>query len=117
MSTELVTQNPFGTSVAEPRGAMSGVAQTKAASEMQAAVFMAKQFPRNQVEAAERILIACQRESLPTLFSETLRVSYRNAGINANFCAAILENPGRCGIIRRFGWFIREQFTMEKNDV
>lgn len=57
--------NPFSGSVPDTKGkAVAGALQTRAASETQAAVFMAKQFPRNQADAFERVVIACERESL-----------------------------------------------------
>ena len=37
---------------------------TKEVAEVQARVFLAKQFPRNQANACERILTACQRPGL-----------------------------------------------------
>ena len=43
---------------------MIDVAQTRAAQEVQAAVLLAKRFPRNETDAIARILQACKRKSL-----------------------------------------------------
>ncbi|MDR3234998.1 MAG: hypothetical protein LBT46_15275 [Planctomycetaceae bacterium] len=65
MSTELTAKaaNPFGNPEKQGK-AVSQTMQTKAASEVQASVFMAKQFPRDQRTAMDNILNECQRESL-----------------------------------------------------
>lgn len=66
MSNEITTvANPFKTQEpAQSKSVLGSVLQTKAAAEVQAAVFLAKQFPRDQVAACDRILNACQRSSL-----------------------------------------------------
>lgn len=60
-----LVQNPFGTSL---ESKVPSYSSTQAAShelaEMQAQIYLAKQFPRNQMESAERILTACQRPGL-----------------------------------------------------
>ena len=60
-----LVQNPFGTALESKAPSYSS---TQAAShelaEMQAQIYLAKQFPRNQMESAERILTACQRPGL-----------------------------------------------------
>lgn len=62
-SGNAVVANPFGTDYRE-----SGIGAVQAAShelaEMQAQIYLAKQFPRDQREATEKILIACQRPGL-----------------------------------------------------
>lgn len=60
-----LVQNPFGSALEQKTPNYSS---TQAAShelaEMQAQIYLAKQFPRNQMESAERILTACQRPGL-----------------------------------------------------
>lgn len=60
-----LVQNPFGSSLEQKSPNYSS---TQAAShelaEMQAQIYLAKQFPRNQMESTERILTACQRPGL-----------------------------------------------------
>lgn len=59
-------KNPFQqTAVSEALpNTMTEVKSQREASEIQAMVFMAKQFPRNQIQAADRILNACTRQTL-----------------------------------------------------
>lgn len=45
-------------------GAQTAVEQSRSTTEVQAAVIMARQFPRDQIQATERIRVACQREGL-----------------------------------------------------
>lgn len=61
-----MVKNPFQqTAVLEKLpNAMTEVKSQREASEIQAMVFMAKQFPRNQIQAADRILNACTRQTL-----------------------------------------------------
>jgi len=103
MSTELATKNPFGNAVAESKGtAMSGVAQTRAVSEMQAAVFMAKQFPRDPIAATERILNACQRETLASQAEYTYpRGGTQVTGPSIRLAEALAAGWGNidCGIV------------------
>lgn len=61
-----MVRNPFqkdAVSEALPN-TMTEVKSQREASETQAMVFMAKQFPRNQIQAADRILNACTRQTL-----------------------------------------------------
>lgn len=58
--------NPFGSnngSIA-PREAMVEVASSRASSEIQSAMVVAKKFPRDEQRAFQRIMAACQRKSL-----------------------------------------------------
>lgn len=74
MTTEILSNggsneiaNPFTGKIASAQRSGS-IAETQVATkevaEVQARVFLAKQFPRNQANAAERILTACQRPGL-----------------------------------------------------
>lgn len=66
---------------AEPRdqgGALVEVAMQREVAEIQAAMTIAKKFPRNQAQATDRILISCQR---PTL-AEGALYTYARGGTN-----------------------------------
>lgn len=71
--------NPFETSAIATRPnnqALVEVEQQRAIAEVQSAIVLAKRFPRNQIEAMDRILTACQR---PTLAEQAL-YSYSRGG-------------------------------------
>lgn len=74
------TQNPFNnmevTVPQQNQGALVDIASQREVAEVQAAIILAKKFPRNQIEAMDRILIACQR---PTL-AESALYSYARGG-------------------------------------
>lgn len=57
---------------------MTEVKAQREASEIQAMVFMAKQFPRNQIQAADRIINACTRQTL----ADSAVYSYPRGGQN-----------------------------------
>lgn len=61
-----VVNNVFQNSaeVARPSGAMVEVESGRAVAETKAAMLLAKQFPRDQVQAVDRILASCARPSL-----------------------------------------------------
>lgn len=61
-----MVKNPFQQTIASEAlpNTMTEVKSQREASEIQAMVFMAKQFPRNQIQAADRILNACTRQTL-----------------------------------------------------
>lgn len=69
----LRAENPFGQ--AQP-GALAAAEQTKALSELQTALIMARRFPRDPIVAMDRILQACSR---PTLAERGL-YSYARGG-------------------------------------
>lgn len=73
-------KNPFKqTAVSEALpNTMTEVKSQREASEIQAMVFMAKQFPRNQIQAADRILNACTRQTL----ADSAVYSYPRGGQN-----------------------------------
>ena len=73
-------KNPFQqTAVSESLpNTMTEVKAQREASEIQAMVFMAKQFPRNQIQAADRILNACTRQTL----ADSAVYSYPRGGQN-----------------------------------
>jgi hypothetical protein len=73
-----LTSNPFQKISAAPSTAGAAVESEsqRAIAEVQAAIMLAKRFPRDQVEAADRILAACCR---PTL-AESAVYSYTRGG-------------------------------------
>lgn len=66
MSTTVENQNPFALAGREQNNNRSMVetATTRAAQEVQAAMVIAKKFPRDQMRAFERIMQACARPAL-----------------------------------------------------
>lgn len=67
MNTAVQTANPFdtGRQVARPgNGAMADATSQRAIAEVQAAMVIAKRFPRDPIQAMDRILNACTRPSL-----------------------------------------------------
>jgi hypothetical protein len=63
-------------SIPESSNVMADVAMSREVAEVQGAIIVAKKFPRNQVKALDRILIACQRPGL----AETALYSYARGG-------------------------------------
>lgn len=81
MSTEMTVTSPFASqqvdkAEAENTNAVQRQEQERAVSETKAAIMLAKQFPRDQAEATNRILMACCR---PTL-AEKAVYSYPKGG-------------------------------------
>lgn len=81
---------------------MIEVAQSRAAQEVQAAMVVAKRFPRDQTEAFARIIQACKRKGL----AEQSQYSYprggsRIEGPSIRLAEVVLQNWGNCesGII------------------
>lgn len=75
-----MVKNPFQQTTASEvlPNTMTEVKSQREASEIQAMVFMAKQFPRNQIQAADRILNACTRQTL----ADSAVYSYPRGGQN-----------------------------------
>jgi len=72
-------ENPFGKVIARPTFAGGAVAtsdQQRAITEVQAAIFLAKQFPRDVVKATDEIINACTRPGL----AEKALYSYPRGG-------------------------------------
>lgn len=78
MSTALTqVQNPFAKGIAPAsNNAIANAEAERSIQEVQAAMIIAKKFPRNTVEAMDRILNACTRESL----ANTALYSYPRGG-------------------------------------
>jgi hypothetical protein len=71
--------NPFETqsrAIAQPTNAAADTDQQRAIAETQAAMVVAKKFPRDQIAAMDRILNACSRQSL----AEQALYSYSKGG-------------------------------------
>lgn len=65
MTDPAIVSNPFGKSVSVAAGnAMATAESERAIQEVQAAMVIAKKFPRNPMEAMDRIINACTRVSL-----------------------------------------------------
>jgi hypothetical protein len=75
-----MVRNPFQKDAASEAlpNTMTEVKAQREASEIQAMVFMAKQFPRNQIQAADRIINACTRQTL----ADSAVYSYPRGGQN-----------------------------------
>jgi hypothetical protein len=75
-----MVRNPFQKEAASEAlpNTMTEVKSQREASEIQAMVVMAKQFPRNQIQAADRILNACTRQTL----ADSAVYSYPRGGQN-----------------------------------
>lgn len=81
MDTALASRNPFETAEVATRpqagsNALVDVEQQRALAEVQSAIVLAKKFPRNQIEAMDKILVACQRQGL----AEQAVYSYARGG-------------------------------------
>lgn len=71
-SLEIVPKEPAALS------ATTDIAQSRSVAEAQAAMVIAKRFPRNQLDALERIINACTRPQL----AETALYQYARGGLN-----------------------------------
>ena len=80
MSNQVSVGNPFAQAATAPQanGMMAETKSQREATEVQAMVIMAKQFPRDQIRAMDRILNACTRQSL----AEGAVYSYPKGGQN-----------------------------------
>ena len=80
MNTQVSVGNPFApiSDTSQQAGMMTETKSQREATEVQAMVIMAKQFPRDQIRAMDRILNACTRQSL----AEGAVYSYPKGGQN-----------------------------------
>jgi hypothetical protein len=78
MNSTLENPNPFALSgrSEQPQRSMIDTASTRQAQEVQAAMVIAKKFPRDQVRAFDRIMAACSRPSL----AEEAQYAYPRGG-------------------------------------
>lgn len=98
MANEVAVQtaNPFGSKMpAAANNAVAHAESERAIQEVQAALVIAKKFPRNAIEAMDRILNACQR---PTLAESALYTYARGGteitGPSIRLAEAIAQNWG-----------------------
>lgn len=90
------TANPFGSKMpAAANNAVAHAESERAIQEVQAALVIAKKFPRNSIEAMDRILNACQR---PTLAESALYTYSRGGteitGPSIRMAEALAQNWG-----------------------
>src|SRR5882672_626568 len=66
MTTELVepTRENGNGAMTRPTNAAASALMTREAQEVQAAMYVAQQFPRDEIESERRIMQACKRRSL-----------------------------------------------------
>lgn len=122
MNTSVATRpdSGFMPTAAPARSAMVAMETTRAVAETQAAIYLAKQFPRNEKIAVDRILAACERPSL----AEKAVYSYARGGSdiagpsihlakaiarewgNVNFGIRELSNAGGESEVEAFAWDI-----------
>ncbi len=70
-------RNPFGESITAPAGASANALAQREVAEIQGALLIAQRFPRNPVQAMDRILAACCRPSL----AEHATYQYNRGGV------------------------------------
>jgi hypothetical protein len=75
-STDIAVSNPFSEHRHQEPGALTDVAAQRELAEVQAAVVMARRFPRDPMSATDAILRACTRKTL----AETALYSYSRGG-------------------------------------
>lgn len=137
MSNMLAVNNPLaglagfqksGAVAARPSSnAVAQSDQAKAIAEVQAAMVIARQNPRDQIEAMDRILIACQR---PTLADQAV-YSYSRGGSdisgpsirlaealaqnwgNIQFGIRELEQSGGASVVQAFAWDVETNVKRE----
>lgn len=81
--------------MAQPRSSQTQMMMSRQAQEVQGAIFMAKQFPRDEYDAQQRIIRTCQRQSL----AEQAIYSYPRGGQNVTgpsirLAEAVAQNWG-----------------------
>ncbi|WP_455438051.1 hypothetical protein [Hungatella hathewayi] len=88
--------NIYGsTAVAPPRSTTTEMVVSRQAQEVQAAMVIAKRFPRNEVESYNRIMKACQRKSLAERsMYEYPRGDTRVTGPSIRLAEAMAQNWG-----------------------
>ena len=89
-------------SLVQSAGTAGTMASTREAQEVQAAVFMAKRFPRNEDEARARILRACKRQGLAgkAIYSYP-KGGQKISGPSVRLMEAIAQSWGniQCGVV------------------
>jgi len=102
-SNELLVQpNGFGQSMAVAPGVGRDMAATRESQEVQAAVFMAKRFPRDENQALARIAQSCQRRGLAEKAIYTYPKGGQNVtGPSIRLAEAMAQSWGnlQCGVV------------------
>lgn len=105
--TTSLVENPFGSGTLAPNGALAEASIQRDIAEVQAAVVMAKRFPRDPIKAMDRILQAFTRPSLccesdgrtPALY-EYARGGQEISGLSIRAAEVLAQNWGNilCGV-------------------
>ncbi|MCB0247960.1 MAG: hypothetical protein KDI07_05230 [Anaerolineae bacterium] len=120
--------NPFASKAPQAGNALTSIGQERAAQEVQAAVLMAKRFPRDQHAAAARILEACTRPNLANaalyaykrgntlVTGPSIRLAEAVAQQWGNLEAGIRELEQRNGesLVESFAWDIETNTRISK---
>ena len=125
---ELVrTENPFGDAIAARPSATGQTDQQRAIAEVQAAMVIARANPRDERQAMDRILNACQRQTL----AEVAIYSYARGGSdisgpsirlaealaqnwgNIQFGIRELDQTGGKSVVQAFAWDVETNVRLE----
>lgn len=101
-SNEMMVQGGYGQPQAMAPGVTRDMATTRESQEVQAAVFMAKRFPRNENQAIARIAQTCQRRGLAEKAIYTYPKGGQNVtGPSIRLAEAIAQSWGnlQCGVV------------------
>jgi hypothetical protein len=102
MDNELMMQGGYGQSQAMASGVGAAMSTTRESQEVQAAVFMAKRFPRDENFALSRINQSCQRKGLAEKAIYTYPKGGQNVtGPSIRLAEAIAQAWGniQCGVV------------------
>ncbi|MGM9586268.1 MAG: hypothetical protein ACI3VA_02110 [Candidatus Limivicinus sp.] len=101
-NNEMMVQGGYGTPQAITAGVTRDMATTREAQEVQAAVFMAKRFPRDENQAIARIAQSCKRRGLAEKAIYTYPKGGQNVtGPSIRLAEAIAQSWGnlQCGVV------------------
>lgn len=101
-NNEMMVQGGYGQPQAMATGVTRDMATTREAQEVQAAVFMAKRFPRDENQAMARISQSCQRRGLAEKAIYTYPKGGQNVtGPSIRLAEAIAQSWGnlQCGVV------------------
>ena len=105
---EISADNPFAVASTQKSGVMESVMNTAELGRIQAKMFLAKQFPRDQARAYERIKVACGR---PELASNAIYEYSRGGTKISGPSIRLAEEIVRCWTNIDCGFEILEQTT------
>jgi len=101
-NNEMLVQGGYGQAVASAPGVTRDMAATRESQEVQAAVFMAKRFPRDENQALARIDRSCQRRGLAEKAIYTYPKGGQNVtGPSIRLAEALAQSWGnlQCGVV------------------